>query len=75
MENDSGGFQAKSHNVELQIAQTVAGLKEKRWRTILVGFRQGTTLVDFTGISVVCFGRRMTMLGRPTNVVGGICGL
>ena len=26
-------------------------------------------------IGVVCFRQRMTMLGRPTNVVGGICGV
>ena len=57
------------------MAHTVVGLTETMWRTTLVSFRQGTTVVAFTGISVVCFGRRMTMLGRPTKVVGGICGL
>ena len=55
------------------MVQTVVGLRETR--TTIVGFRQRMTVVDFTGISVVCFERRMTMLGRPTNAVGGICGL
>ena len=30
-------------------------------------------MVDLTG--VVCFKQRMTILDRPTNIVGGICGL
>ena len=33
-------------------------------------------MVDFGGTTgMVCFRRTMAMLGRPTNVVGGICGL
>ena len=31
--------------------------------------------MGFTGISVVCFGWRITLLNKSTNVVGGICGL
>ena len=57
------------------MAQKVVGLRKTTLRTTVVGFRQKTTMVDFTGISVVCFGWRKTMLGGPTSVVGSICGL
>ena len=53
------------------MAQTVVGLGERKWKTAVVGFRQRTTVVDLT--CVVCFRRRMTMLGKPINVVGRIC--
>ena len=52
------------------------GLRERKWRIAVDGFRHRTTVVDFRRTrSVVCFRRRMTILGRPTNAVGGVCGL
>ena len=58
------------------MTQTVLGLREKKWRTAVVGFKQRTTVVNYRGTrNVVCVKRKMTMLGRPTNAVGSICGL
>ena len=50
-------------------------MRETRLKTTVIGFRQRTVMVNFTGISLVWFRRRITMLGRLTSCVGGICGL